>query len=96
MKRGLLLVLLLLLVSAYAPAAFAAEDPNPELAAVRKATARYQRLDVALADGFQQLFECISHPTEGAMGVHYVVHAWIWRHNPSGMFADWNPNVKCP
>lgn len=26
----------------------------------------------------------------------YVEHAWIWTHNPAGMFADWNPNVTCP
>lgn len=26
----------------------------------------------------------------------YTHHAWIWRHNPSGMMADWNPNVACP
>jgi hypothetical protein len=26
----------------------------------------------------------------------YVLHAWIWRHNPSGMFEDWNPDVFCP
>lgn len=25
----------------------------------------------------------------------YVLHVWIWRHNPSGMFADWNPDVSC-
>lgn len=30
-----------------------------------------------------------------ALGV-YVLHAWIWRHNPSGIFADWNPRVSCP
>jgi hypothetical protein len=30
-----------------------------------------------------------------ALGV-YVLHAWIWRHNPAGMFADWNPDVTCP
>src|SRR3954470_24042247 len=23
------------------------------------------------------------------------LHAWVWRENPSGMFADWNPNVTC-
>ncbi len=23
------------------------------------------------------------------------LHAWIWRHNPAGMFADWNPMVTC-
>ncbi|HEX7797593.1 MAG TPA: hypothetical protein VF456_24690 [Vicinamibacterales bacterium] len=26
----------------------------------------------------------------------YIEHAWIWTHNPSGLFADWNPNVSCP
>lgn len=26
----------------------------------------------------------------------YVLHAWIFRHNPDGMFKDWNPNVSCP
>ncbi len=26
----------------------------------------------------------------------YILHAWVWRHNPSGMFADWNPEVICP
>jgi len=26
----------------------------------------------------------------------YVAHAWIWTHNPSGMFANWNPEVTCP
>jgi hypothetical protein len=25
----------------------------------------------------------------------YLMHAWIWKHNPSGMFADWNPKVTC-
>jgi hypothetical protein len=25
----------------------------------------------------------------------YIVHAWIWRENPLGMFEDWNPKVSC-
>jgi len=25
-----------------------------------------------------------------------ILHAWIWRDNPSGMFMDWNPKVVCP
>lgn len=25
----------------------------------------------------------------------WALHVWAWRHNPSGMFADWNPNVSC-
>lgn len=27
----------------------------------------------------------------------YILHAWVWRHNPSGMFEDYNPKVgPCP
>jgi hypothetical protein len=26
----------------------------------------------------------------------YLKHAWIWKYNPSGVFADWNPRVTCP
>jgi hypothetical protein len=26
----------------------------------------------------------------------YVAHAWLWTHNPAGLFSDWNPEVSCP
>jgi hypothetical protein len=26
---------------------------------------------------------------------YFEVHAWVWKNNPSGMFADWNPSVAC-
>jgi hypothetical protein len=26
----------------------------------------------------------------------YVLHAWAWKHNPSGILSDWNPTVSCP
>jgi hypothetical protein len=26
----------------------------------------------------------------------YLMHAWVWKPNPAGMFADWNPKVTCP
>jgi hypothetical protein len=26
----------------------------------------------------------------------YVLHAWIWKNNPAGLFEDWNPEVSCP
>ncbi len=26
----------------------------------------------------------------------YVLHAWLWEKNPSGVFEDWNPKVSCP
>jgi len=25
----------------------------------------------------------------------WALHVWTWRHNPSGLFADWNPTVSC-
>jgi hypothetical protein len=25
----------------------------------------------------------------------WVLHAWIWKRNPSGLLADWNPLVTC-
>lgn len=25
----------------------------------------------------------------------WALHVWVWRHNPSGMFASWNPTVSC-
>jgi hypothetical protein len=30
-----------------------------------------------------------------AFGI-WALHAWVWKDNPSGMFADWNPRVTCP
>jgi hypothetical protein len=146
-----------------------------ELAAIRAATAKFHRVDAALAAGYELgyvngsgvriITGCIAHPTDGAMGYHYfnkqliddlvvdplkpeglvyapgpngrlrlvaveyvvpgpnsnppgvsdppsvfgmpmvilvpavgfyTLHAWVWRHNPSGMFAHWNPEVACP
>ena len=146
-----------------------------ELAQVRRVTARFHDLDVALAAGYELgwvngsgtriITGCVSHPTAGAMGYHYfnqelvddlavnelepevlvyesapngrrklvavewvvpgpntnppgvtdppslfgmpmhilvpavgfyLEHAWIWKPNPAGMFADFNPEVACP
>lgn len=25
----------------------------------------------------------------------YALHVWLWKFNPSGLFADYNPNVTC-
>ena len=38
----------------------------------------------------------LSPPPAPNVPWHYALHAWIWAHNPSGMFADWNPTVRCP
>jgi hypothetical protein len=26
---------------------------------------------------------------------YWELHVWAWRHNAAGLFADWNPAVKC-
>ncbi len=152
---------------------------QPELAQVRRATARFHDLDVALEAGYELgwvngsgiriITGCVAHPTAGAMGYHYfneelmadngvdalepevlvyesgpngkrqlvavewvvrgpnsnppgvtpppipsvlgmemhilvpppgpafyLLHAWVWKPNPAGMFADFNPEVTCP
>lgn len=139
---------------------------EPDLAAVRAATARFHRPEAAQAAGWVPvpgLDACFDNPGVGAMGYHYinvglldteldpetpealvyvpgphrqlilgavewivpaaawdalatgqppqvlghqlhlnsslgvyVLHAWIFKHNPSGMFEDWNPKVSCP
>jgi len=25
----------------------------------------------------------------------WALHAWVWKHNGDGLFADWNPTVTC-
>ena len=35
---------------------------------------------------------------EFAVNQHFQVwalHAWVWKENPSGMFASWNPKASC-
>ena len=26
----------------------------------------------------------------------WTLHAWVWKNNPDGMFADFNPRLRCP
>lgn len=32
---------------------------------------------------------------DAQMPVHYDLHLWLWRHNPSGIAAPWNPALSC-
>lgn len=168
--RRIALSVLTLLVVATSLVAFqanpvGADGPRQRLKA---ATARYQNVNRALADGFVPTEECVELPGVGGMGLHYVnperlqdgvldparpdillyvkdgrglrlagaeffavdpdqnlatddgrpelfgqpfdgpmpghgpgmpihfdLHAWVWKHNPTGTFVSWNPRVTC-
>ena len=40
---------------------------------------------------FDEKFDEDAHGHED----HYELHVWLWRHNPLGLFAPWNPKVSC-
>jgi hypothetical protein len=56
--------------------------------------------DLATADDRPWLFDVpfdgpmLGHNPE--MPIHYDLHVWLYRHNPAGLFAMWNPSVHCP
>lgn len=73
-------------------------DKKPRLVAVE-----YYRAD---ADGrldtdhdrphlFGRGFDGPMEGHEPGMPVHYDLHAWVWKRNPAGVFAMWNPRVEC-
>ena len=41
------------------------------------------------------LFGQTFHPAPPGVPL-LILHAWVWEANPSGVFADWNPNLSCP
>jgi len=47
-------------------------QPGPLVQAVRDATARYQDVSKAEADGYTPVLGCVSGPDMGAMGAHYL------------------------
>ena len=44
---------------------------------------------------FGQRFELVGAGNRYGLPAFYELHAWVWKHNPLGMFADWNPRVSC-
>ena len=67
-------VLLLLVLAGVAYAATGVTDPVvlKQLGQVRRATAKYQDVNVALADGFIATPNCVADPKLGGMGIHYI------------------------
>ncbi len=45
---------------------------------------------------FGQTFMSTDANNRFGLPAYYSLHAWIWKFNPSGTFAMWNPNVHCP
>ena len=41
------------------------------------------------------LFNFDSAPNRYGLGPFYELHVWAWKKNPTGTFADMNPNVSC-
>jgi hypothetical protein len=50
-------------------------------------------------DGVPSLFgeDFMLTPSPNRFGLpsFYALHAWVWKHNPDGTFAMWNPAVHC-
>ena len=36
------------------------------------------------------------HPNRYGLPAFWELHTWVWKANPNGVFADWNPRVTCP
>jgi hypothetical protein len=47
----------------------------------------------AALDG--HLFSLTGAPNRYGLPAFYELHVWAWRDNPTGAFADMNPNVSC-
>nr|WP_298684342.1 hypothetical protein [uncultured Dongia sp.] len=41
------------------------------------------------------LFSFANAPNRYGLPAFYELHVWAWKHNPSGTFADMNPDVSC-
>ena len=41
------------------------------------------------------LFNFDSAPNRYGLGAFYELHVWAWKKNPTGTFADMNPDVSC-
>lgn len=53
----------------------------------------YLVFDSALQGPVPELFGETFHYNPAVQA--WVLHVWLWRGNPDGLFADWNPTVSC-
>jgi hypothetical protein len=45
---------------------------------------------------FGRRFDLTNSPNRYGLPPFYSLHAWVWKANPAGTFAMWNPRVHCP
>ena len=50
-------------------------------------------LDAPVLEG--QLLQFNGAPNRYRIDAFYELHVWAWSDNPTGTFADWNPQVSC-
>ena len=44
---------------------------------------------------FGQEFNFTNAPNRYGLPPFYSLHVWLWKDNPAGTFAMWNPTVHC-
>ena len=44
---------------------------------------------------FGQQFNFTPAGNRFGLPAYYSLHVWLWKHNPAGTFAPWNPAVSC-
>ena len=74
----------------------------PERGALRLAAVEYVVLKAAwdakhaaAPSLFGHSFDVTPGGNRFGLPAFYSLHAWIWKQNPAGRFAMWNPTVKC-
>ena len=75
------------------------ENGEPRLGALEYFTVDADQ-DLATDDDRPSLFGVpFDGPMLGhtpGMPIHYDLHVWLYKPNPAGIFAAWNPRVHCP
>jgi hypothetical protein len=77
----------------YAPG----EDGAPHLAALEYVVfkADWDANHSSAPTLFGQTFNFTDAGNRYGLPPFYSLHVWLWKRNPAGMFAMWNPNVSC-
>ncbi len=68
-------------------------DQAPAVIEGRLGHGRHRR--EALDTGRDTPFTLVTAPNAYELPDFYELHLWLWKTNPNGLFADWNPRVSC-